>query len=170
MDFKYLNKIDKFKIEKLFKSTFTSSEGKKEGLLIGKLSANLSKEINNEDIFCIGAFINDDLVGSIFFTKLYFPINIKVYMLAPVAVSKKYQRRGIGSSLIKFGIDEFLPTNKKFHWISNLNPANVYDQITQILLQIDGNLLLLICSPIQEADRQFGLKMMSQYQEYLNMF
>lgn len=106
MDFKYLSKVDKNKIEKLFTHAFTASEGEKEGNLIGKLSAWLSNEINNLDIYCFGAFINNELVGSIFFTKLYFNSNVNVYMLAPVAVSPQHQKMGIGSSLIKFGIAE----------------------------------------------------------------
>jgi len=107
MNFKYLSKLDKIKIEKLFTSAFTSSEGEQEGRLIGQLSAKLSEDINNQDIFCFGAFIEKELAGSIFFTQLYFNIKIKVYMLAPMAVSPRHQKKGIGSSLIKFGINEF---------------------------------------------------------------
>lgn len=106
MNFKYLSKLDKIKIEKLFTSAFTSSEGEQEGRLIGQLSAKLSEDINDQDIFCFGVFIKEDLVGSIFFTQLYFDTKIKVYMLAPVAVSPQHQQKGIGSSLIKFGINE----------------------------------------------------------------
>lgn len=106
MDFKYLSKKDKNKIEKLFTHAFTASEGEKEGNLIGKLSARLSNEINNLDIYCLGAFIKNELVASIFFTKLYYNSNVNVYMLAPVAVSPQHQKKGIGSSLIKFGLAE----------------------------------------------------------------
>lgn len=104
MNFKPLSKLHKVKIEKLFTSTFTSSEGRREGLLIGRLSAELSKEINDRDIICFGAFIKKDLIGSIFFTRLYFDTKINIYMLAPVAVSPQHQNKGIGLSLIKFGI------------------------------------------------------------------
>ena len=127
MDFKYLTKADKSKIEKLFKSTFTSSEGKQEGLLIGKLSARLSEEINNNDIFCIGAFIEDNLIGSIFFTRLYFSTNIKVYMLAPVAVSVQHQKKGVGSALIKFGINEL--KNKDVDIIVTYGDPSFYSKV-----------------------------------------
>lgn len=39
----------------------------------------------------------------------------------------------------KFGVDEFLPANKTFHWISNLEPTYVYNEITQILSRLNGN-------------------------------
>ena len=111
MDFKYLSKLDKIKIENLFWETFTFSEGEKEGCLIGKLSAELSDGIDNQSIFCLGVFMEKELVGSIFFTKLYFKEKIKVYMLAPVAVSPQHQKKGLGSSLINFGIDELKKKN-----------------------------------------------------------
>ncbi len=106
MDYKYLGKLDKNKIEELFMSVFTSSEGEDEGILIGELSSKLAFGIDNQNIFCFGAYINNDLVGSIFFTRLVFNIEIKVYMLSPVAVSTQHQRKGIGKSLISFGLNE----------------------------------------------------------------
>jgi predicted N-acetyltransferase YhbS len=111
MNFKYLSKLDKIKIEKLFRETFAFSEGEKEGCLIGELSAKLSEGIDNQNIFCLGVFMEKELVGSIFFTKLYFKEKIKVYMLAPVAVGLKYQKKGVGSSLINFGINELKNKN-----------------------------------------------------------
>lgn len=111
MDFEYLSKLDKAKIEKLFRESFTFSEGEQEGRLIGKLSADLSGGIDNQDIFCLGVLIEKKMVASIFFTKLYFKEKIKVYMLAPVAVSPQHQKKGLGSSLINFGIDELKKKN-----------------------------------------------------------
>jgi predicted N-acetyltransferase YhbS len=93
-------------IEELFSSTFTASEGEQEGHLIGQLAAKLSKDIDNQDILCFGTFERDALVGSIFFTKLLFDTEIVLYLLAPVAVDPHYQRKGIGSSLIAFGIEK----------------------------------------------------------------
>lgn len=111
MNFKYLSSKDDEVITKLFTSTFSSSEGEEEGQLIGKLSADLSKGIDNQNIICIWAFVDDDLVGSIFFTKLNFNNNTVVYMLAPVAVHTQHQKKWIGSSLIKFGINELKDKN-----------------------------------------------------------
>jgi len=107
MDYKYLDKQDKDTIKELFTSVFTSSEGKDEGLLVGELSSKLASGIDNQTTFCLGAYIANKLVGSIFFTRLAFnTTEIKVYMLAPVAVSTQHQHRGVGKSLINFGLNE----------------------------------------------------------------
>ena len=39
----------------------------------------------------------------------------------------------------KFGIEDFIPNNKTFHWISNFNPNDVYHEITNIIQNINGN-------------------------------
>ncbi len=106
MNIHYLSTLDATHIKTLFTSVFTSSEGEKEGRLIGQLSAELAEGINDRDIYCFGAFIENNLVGAVFFTMLYFDESVNVYMLAPMAVSTLHQRRGIGSSLIAFGINE----------------------------------------------------------------
>jgi len=93
-------------ITELFTSVFTSSKGEKEGKLIGKLSSALASNIDNEEIICFGVYENESLISSVFFTRLKFNDPIKVYMLAPVAVSTEHQRKGIGQALINYGLDE----------------------------------------------------------------
>ncbi|MGA0025169.1 MAG: GNAT family N-acetyltransferase [Burkholderiales bacterium] len=46
------------------------------------------------------------MIGSIFFTRLRFNRDIKIYMLAPVAISTRYQGRGVGQALINHGLVE----------------------------------------------------------------
>ncbi|WP_319381728.1 N-acetyltransferase [Thiomicrorhabdus sp.] len=92
-------------IEELFISVFTSSEGEKEGKLIGNLSSRLASNIDNNEIICIGVYENETLIGSIFFTRLQFSRPIQVYMLAPVAVSAEHQGEGIGQALINYGLN-----------------------------------------------------------------
>ena len=82
-----LDKSKQKELEALFTSVFTSSEGEKEGILIGKLSSQLASNIDNNEIICFGVYENETLIGSIFFTRLKFSTPIQVYMLAPVAVS-----------------------------------------------------------------------------------
>ncbi|MBW9260170.1 MAG: N-acetyltransferase [Candidatus Thiodiazotropha sp. (ex. Lucinisca nassula)] len=93
-------------VTELFTSVFTSSEGEEEGKLIGRLVSKLAPNIDNKDIFCFGAYIQELLVGSIFLTRLRFEESHLVYMLAPVAVRTGYQAKGIGQSLIKYGLAE----------------------------------------------------------------
>ena len=92
MNYRVLDKNSQDQVTSLFTSVFSSSEGEKEGKLIGNLASELSSNIDNEEIICIGAYENESLIGSIFFTRLRFNEAIRVYMLAPVAVSTKHPR------------------------------------------------------------------------------
>ena len=111
MDFKYLTRKDTNQIESLFTSVFSNSEGVDEGRLIGTLSKELASNIDDKDIFCFGAFMNQQLVGCIFFSKLFFKVEANVFMLAPVAISTEHQRMGIGQKLINFGLKELATIN-----------------------------------------------------------
>jgi predicted N-acetyltransferase YhbS len=106
MNHKTLDKNSQQAVTNLFTAVFTASEGEEEGCLIGKLASSLSSNIDNEEIICFGAFEEASLVGSIFFTRLRFNGPFQVYMLAPVAVSTEHQEKGLGQTLIHFGLNE----------------------------------------------------------------
>jgi putative acetyltransferase len=106
MKYQVLDKNSKTDVATLFTSVFTSSEGEKEGGLIGKLAMELSSNIDNKEIICFGVYEQESLIGSIFFTRLRFSEHILVYMLAPVAVSTEHQGKGVGRALINYGINE----------------------------------------------------------------
>jgi len=106
MNHRILDKNNQKEVTELFTSVFTSSEGEKEGKLIGTLASELSSNIDNDEIICFGAYENESLIGSIFFTRLRFNESILVYMLAPVAVSTEHQGKGVGQALINYGLSE----------------------------------------------------------------
>jgi len=106
MNYQTLDKSNQNEVTGLFTSVFTSSEGEKEGVLIGNLSSELASSIDNEETICFGVYENESLIGSIFFTRLRFNSSVQVYMLAPVAVSTEYQGKGIGQALINYGLNE----------------------------------------------------------------
>jgi len=106
MKFKTLNKNSKNDLVTLFQSVFSESEGEQEGALLAKLVEQLAENIDNEDIICFAAFNDDVMTGAIFFTRLTFATDIKVFMLAPVAVASAFQRQGIGQALIAFGLND----------------------------------------------------------------
>ncbi len=106
MHHKILDNASQQEVTDLFTAVFTSSEGEQEGKLIGELASKLSSGIDNQEIICIGAYENDLIIGSIFFTRLRFSEAIRIYMLAPVAVITRHQGRGVGQALINFGLDE----------------------------------------------------------------
>jgi putative acetyltransferase len=92
-------------VTRLFTSVFTSSEGEEEGRVVGNLASGLSSVIDNQDVICFGTYKEETLIGSIFFTRLIFKDAIRVYMLAPVAVSTEHQRKGVGQALIAHGLN-----------------------------------------------------------------
>ena len=104
MNFEILDRSKRSEITDLFTSVFTASEGQTEGKLIGNLASALASNIDNQDILCFGAYEKASLIGSIFFTRLRFNQAIRVYMLAPVAVSTDHQGKGVGQALINFGL------------------------------------------------------------------
>ena len=103
---KLLDKNSHQEITDLFSSVFTSSEGEKEGRLIGNLASELSLRIDNQDIICFGTYEEESIIGAIFFTPLLFNEANQVYMLAPVAVNTKHQGKGIGQALINYGLKD----------------------------------------------------------------
>jgi predicted N-acetyltransferase YhbS len=106
MNYRAIDKSKQKEVTNLFACVFTTSEGEKEGMLIGSLASELASNIDNEETICFCAYEDESLVGSIFFTRLKFSIPIQVYMLAPVAVRTKDQGKGIGQSLINYGLNE----------------------------------------------------------------
>jgi len=106
MNFTFLDNKSKKEVTALFASVFATSEGENEGKIIGNLVAELSSSIDDEQVLCIGAYEDETILGAIFFTRLMFNKPIKVYMLAPVAVSTSQQGLGVGQALINFGLQE----------------------------------------------------------------
>ena len=105
MDYKILDENNKQEVVALFTSTFSSSEGE-EGKIIGNLVSKLSSNTNDKEIIGLGAYKDESIIGAIFFTRLSFSDSFSVYMLAPVAVSKKHQEMGVGQALINHGLKE----------------------------------------------------------------
>ena len=105
MQYISLTSANKDPIRDLFTETFTHSEGKEEGELIGNLAKQLTQTIDNQTAFCFAAIDNQKIQGVIFFSQLKYPnCEPQVFMLAPVAVRPDNQRKGIGQALISFGL------------------------------------------------------------------
>lgn len=114
MDYRILDTSLKQAISDLFTAVFTSSEGEKEGKLVGRLALELASAIDNEDIIGFGAYENDDLIGAIFFTRLGFAAPTQAYMLAPVAVGTEHQGKGVGQGLINYGLNQLKSRGVEF--------------------------------------------------------
>jgi len=105
MEFSTYKKSSIEEIKQLFTKVFSDSEVPSEGLLIGNLAFNLIETTASKDIYGFVANENDQIIGSIFFTRLIFENGTNTFILAPVAIHTDWQGRGIGQKLIKYGID-----------------------------------------------------------------
>lgn len=104
MKFRPYKHNDLSAIESLFISVFTRLEGETEGALIGNLSRELIACTDERDLYGFVAVDKNQIIGSIFFTRLTFETNVEVFILSPVAVHSDFQNMGIGHRLINYGI------------------------------------------------------------------
>ena len=106
MKFTPYDKSDAVKIKQLFTEVFSDAEGEPEGVLIGNLVADLINSTGPDDIFGFVATEQDQIIGSIFFTRLIFDVPIEAFILSPVAIRTNQQGKGVGQQLINYGIEQ----------------------------------------------------------------
>jgi len=93
-------------IKQLFTKVFSDSEGQTEGALIGNLTYDLMTGTDARDLYGFVANENEQIIGSIFFSKLIFQNGVNAFLLSPIAIRTSYQGKGIGQKLINFGINQ----------------------------------------------------------------
>ena len=91
-------------IKQLFIQTFSDSEGVSEGLLVGSIVYDLIAFTKECDLYGFVATEDDQMIGSIFFSKLTFESEVRAFLLSPVATLTNYQGKGVGQKLIRFGL------------------------------------------------------------------
>ena len=106
MEYRAHKSSDSLVIETLFIAVFANSEGEQEGALIGKLVKELIASTDNRDLYGFVAVSEEQMVGTIFFSRLTFEKDIDVFILSPVAVHTDHQGMGIGQALITHGLHE----------------------------------------------------------------
>lgn len=90
-------------INKLFIKTFSDSEGKEEGVIIGNLTNDLMTNTSSKNLYCFVATESDKIIAGVFFSRLTFESDIEAFMLSPMATLTEYQGKGVGQKLINFG-------------------------------------------------------------------
>lgn len=105
LHFENYKAINSEEIKQLFINTFSDSEGEAEGALIGNLVDNLMASTDHNEFYGFNCIKNNQLIGSIFFSKLTFENEIRAYLLSPVAVHTDFQGQGIGQQLINYGLN-----------------------------------------------------------------
>jgi len=91
-------------IEQLFIKTFSDSEGQSEGEVIGNLVRDFMDSTDTNDLYCFIATENEQIIGSIFFTRMKFESGVNAFILSPVATHTDHQGKGVGQKLINFGL------------------------------------------------------------------
>ena len=114
-------------IKRLFTKVFSDSEGQTEGLLIGNLAYDLMTDTNAQDIYGFVAIENEQIIGSILFTRLTFQNEINAFLLSPVAIHTTYQGKGVGQKLINFGINHLKENGVKL--VFTYGDPNYYSKV-----------------------------------------
>ena len=98
------NEGDIDSIYKLHKNAF----GEPEGPVVAKLACDILNTDTKEHIYSFVVERKENVIGHIIFS----PVNIEgvekvsAYILAPLAISKNYQKQGLGAQLIKHGLNK----------------------------------------------------------------
>ena len=138
MNFRYYTPSESHAIEDLFSSVFKESEGESEGLLIGDLAKNLLSTTAPEDLFVFVAVEGDEIIGTIFVTRMPTENEAELFVLAPVAVATKHQGKGVGQKLIEYGIKELKEVGIKVlvtYGDPNFYSKTGFQQITEDMMQ-----------------------------------
>jgi len=95
--------LDVSAIGMVIEKTFCDEENK----LIMNLVVELSEETISPSIKSLVAEVDNQVIGYVSFSPIFLKSDSSIsgYILAPLAVVPKHQKKGIGSNLIKSGID-----------------------------------------------------------------
>ncbi len=104
MELSIYKKSDIEEIKQLFLRVFSDSEGQKEGSIIESLVLDIMTSTDAQDIYGFIATESNQIIGSIFFTRLAFENSENTFILSPVAIHTNHQGKGIGQELINYGI------------------------------------------------------------------
>ena len=114
-------------IKQLFTETFSDAEGQSEGLLIGNLVHDLITTTDKNDLYCFVVTESEQIIGSIIFSKLTFESKVEAFLLSPVAIHTKYQKKGIGQKLINFGLNTLKENGVKL--VFTYGDPNYYSKV-----------------------------------------
>lgn len=112
MKFSLFNKLKTQEAVNLFNAVFSASEGVYKGQVIADFVANLISTTKADDLFgCVAEDNNNNIIACIFFSRFTVPSGKVAFILSPVAVSTSVQSKGIGQSLIRYGLDQLRALN-----------------------------------------------------------
>lgn len=103
MNIRLAQETDFDSILKVIETAFSDEENK----LIMNLVVELSEETTSPSIKSLVAEVDNQVIGYVPFSPIFLKSDLSIsgYILAPLAVAPKHQKKGIGSNLIKSGIN-----------------------------------------------------------------
>ena len=103
MNIRFAQETDSDSILKVIETAFSDEENK----VIMNLVQELSRENASPSIKSLVAEVDNQVIGYVSFSPIFLKSDSSIsgYILAPLAVAPKHQKKGIGSNLIKSGID-----------------------------------------------------------------
>ncbi|MDA9825560.1 N-acetyltransferase [Alphaproteobacteria bacterium] len=103
MNIRLAQETDLDSILKVIETAVSDEENK----LIMNLVVELSEETTSPSIKSLVAEVDNQIIGYVSFSSIFLKSDSSIsgYILAPLAVAPKHQKKWIGSNLIKSGID-----------------------------------------------------------------
>jgi putative acetyltransferase len=103
MNIRLAQETDLDSVLKVIETAFSDEENK----VIMNLVQELSRETTSLSIKSLVAEIDNQVIGYVSYSPIFLKSNSSIsgYILAPLAVSPEHQKQGVGSNLIKIGID-----------------------------------------------------------------
>ena len=103
MNIRLAQEIDLDSILKVIETAFSDEEKK----VIINLVQELHQETTSPSIKSLVAEVDNQVIGYVSFSPIFLKSdsNFSGYILAPLAVSPEHQKQGVGTILIKSGID-----------------------------------------------------------------
>ena len=105
MHIEFIQRQEREEVSKFYYNVFSQSGGEEEGNILKSLTYELTDQISDNYITGLKIVSKDEIIGSIFLTKLEYLENIKIYLLAPVGVHPSHQNKGIGTKIINFSFE-----------------------------------------------------------------
>ena len=103
MNIRIARETDLDSILKVIESAFSDEENK----VIMNLVQELHQETTSPSIKSLVAEVDNQVIGYVSYSPIFLKSDSSIsgYILAPLAVSPEHQKQGLGSNLIKSGID-----------------------------------------------------------------
>jgi putative acetyltransferase len=103
MNIRFAQETDLDSILKVIETAFSDEENK----VIMNLVEELHRETTSPSIKSLVAEVDNQVIGYVSYSPIFLKSDSSIcgYILAPLAVSSEHQKQGVGSNLIKSGID-----------------------------------------------------------------